>query len=231
MAINIVKSTITHGSQEIKDRTVSICVATTGRRWARSSARVGVCAFSFSTFHFCFSFNFYLFSKVQIAGGLQERCTYFCFDIHDETNYSQLSPTVEQMFYSDLYDQLLSTNTASVQINYSLAQLLFIIKLFGHRIFIWSREAFAYIQPRLMELKGNKSCQLMPETTFKTKQQMALRRRSAEHIVRYSCLLQMFSNALLIMKSIDTNIIDHCRGKIVESLESEARQQVIIRCK
>ena len=29
----IVKSTITHGTQEITDRTVSICMASTGRRW------------------------------------------------------------------------------------------------------------------------------------------------------------------------------------------------------
>lgn len=29
----IVKSTVSHGSKEIKNRTVSMCVASTGRRW------------------------------------------------------------------------------------------------------------------------------------------------------------------------------------------------------
>ena len=29
----IVKSTISHGSKEIKNRTVSMCIASTGRRW------------------------------------------------------------------------------------------------------------------------------------------------------------------------------------------------------
>ena len=55
---------------------------------------------------------------------------------------------------------------------------------------------------------------------------MALRRRGAEHIARYSSLLQTLSNALLILEAMNTAVIDHCVGNIDENFDLEARRQV-----
>ncbi|CAF3302937.1 unnamed protein product, partial [Rotaria socialis] len=202
----IVKSTVSHGSKEIKNRTVSKCVASTGRRWPDLLREL---------------------SKVQIAGGLHERCTYFCFDVTGDIDLNQLTPITEKQFYSSLYDNLLSSVVVNNQVKFSLVQIFFIVKLFGYRIFIWSKESFAFLQPRLNELKLNKPCQLIHETTvFRTKQQMAIRRRSAEHVVRYGCLNQMLTNGLKILKSMDENIVKCCGGSINELFEIEARKQI-----
>ncbi|CAM4970814.1 unnamed protein product [Rotaria socialis] len=202
----IVKSTVSHGSKEIKNRTVSKCVASTGRRWPDLLREL---------------------SKVQIAGGLHERCTYFCFDVTGDIDLNQLTPITEKQFYSSLYDNLLSSVVVNNQVKFSLVQIFFIVKLFGYRIFIWSKESFAFLQPRLNELKLNKPCQLIHETTvFRTKQRMAIRRRSAEHVVRYGCLNQMLTNGLKILKSMDENIIKCCGGSINELFEIEARKQI-----
>jgi len=81
----------------------------------------------------------------------------------------------------------------------------------------------------LNELKCNQPCQLIPKTViFETKQQMALRRRSAEHLVRYSCLMQMFTNALIILYSMNKNIINCSDGGLNEAFESEAKNKVNI---
>jgi hypothetical protein len=57
---------------------------------------------------------------------------------------------------------------------------------------------------------------------------MAMRRRSAEHVVRYACLIQLFFNALIVLKSMDQNIIKYCGDEINESFEIEARNKVNI---
>ena len=170
-----------------------MCIASTGRRWpdllrelsyvyAVSWRTVPKTKISFSCLRY--------FRKVQIAGGLHERCCYFCFDINNKSNFTQLTPVAERQYYSDVYDNLLASDSTNEPLHYSLPQLYFVIKLFGYRIFIWSREAFLFLQPRLQELKTNQPCKLVPNTTvFNTKQQLALRRRSAEHTVRYSCLI------------------------------------------
>ncbi len=59
---------------------------------------------------------------------------------------------------------------------------------------------------------------------FKTKQQMAIRRRSVEHTVRYACLIQMFINALLVLSTIDENTIKYIG--INEEFETEAKNKV-----
>ena len=128
-----------------------------------------------------------------------------------------------------MYDELLSLNPASNRLCYSLSQLYFVIKLFGHRVFIWSREAFSIIQPRLQELKSNKPCNLLLNTTvFNTKQQMALRRRSAEHVVRYACLIQTFMNAIQVLQSMKDDTSGLKDGAITEEFEIEARDKVNI---
>jgi hypothetical protein len=200
---------------------------------ARSSARVIVCIYLFLNHCFCnvclFFFRLHQTRKVQIGGGLHERCTFFCFDVNGDTDGTHLTPHAEKQFYANLYDDLLSSTSVNNQLKYSLVQIFFIIKLFGYRTFIWSRESFSYLQPRLNELKTNKSCKLIQETTiFQTKQQMAIRRRSAEHLVRYGCLIQMFINALYILKSMDESIIKCSAGIISEVFEIEAKNKVNI---
>lgn len=107
----------------------------------------------------------------------------------------------------------------------SLAQVLCVVKLFDYRTLIWSREAFTFIQPRLNELKTNKSCSLIENPTIlKTKQQMTIRRRSAEQTVRYVCLIQIFTNALNILNTMDTSIIE--LGCISEEFEIHAKNKV-----
>lgn len=166
---------------------------------------------------------------MQIAGGLHERCTYFCFDVNGDTDATQLTPLAEKQFYANLYDDLLSSTSINNQVKYSLVQVFFIIKLFGYRTLIWSKESFSFLQPRLNELKKNKPCNLIHDTAiFRTKQQMAIRRRSAEHVVRYSCLIQMLINALMILKSIDENVIKNSEESISELFEIEAKKQVNI---
>ncbi len=146
--------------------------------------------------------------KVQIAGGLHERCSFFCFDVYGDSDADHLTGVDEQQFFSNLYDNLLSTTATNRQSKYSLVQVLCVVKLFGYRTIILSREAFGFLQPRLNELKSNKPCRLIQnQDIFKTKQQMAIRRRSAEHTVRYACLIQMFTNGLKVLKSMDENLI------------------------
>ena len=53
---------------------------------------------------------------------------------------------------------------------------------------------------------------------------MAIRRRSAEHTVRYACLIQMFSNALQILNTMDANIVES--GNIDEEFEAQAKNKV-----
>ena len=172
-------------------------------------------------------FHMYSFRKVQIAGGLHERCNYFCFDVTDQSNRTQLTPFAEKQLYSTMYDELLSLNPASNRLCYSLSQLYFVIKLFGHRVFIWSRDAFSVVQPRLEELKANKPCQLLSNTTiFNTKQQLALRRRGAEHVVRYACLIQIFMNAIKVLQLIVNETRNFADGAITEEFEIEATAQV-----
>ncbi|CAF1394206.1 unnamed protein product [Didymodactylos carnosus] len=194
------------GSSKIKNQTVSMCVASTGRRWPDLLREL---------------------SKIQIAGGLHERCDFFCFDVNSDTNSTQLTPFAEKQFYANMYDDLLSSSSVENKLNYSLTQIFFIIKLFGSRTFIWSREAFSFIQPRLNELKTNKPCQLIRNTTiFQTKQHMAIRRRSAEHVVRYACLIQMFLNSLFVLKSMNDNIIKDNNGGLNEAFEIEAKHKI-----
>lgn len=165
--------------------------------------------------------------KVQIAGGLHERCTYFCFDVNSNSEVSGLTPIAEKQFYSNLYDDLLSSVAISNQIKFSLAQVFFVVKLFGNRTFIWTKESFAFVQPRLNELKMNQPCKLIDATTvFRTKQQMAIRRRSAEQVVRYSCLIQMFYNALRVLQSMNEDIIKSSGENIDDTFEKEARKLV-----
>jgi hypothetical protein len=162
---------------------------------------------------------------VQIAGGLHERCTFFCFDVHGNSDVDHKTPLTEQKYFDDLYDTLLNTNTNNSQVKFSLVQILCIVKLFGYRIFIWSRDAFSFIQPRLNELKANKTCSLIEDRIlFKTKQQMAIRRRTAEHTVRYACLIQTFTNALHILNTMDANIVQS--GGISEEFEAQAKDKV-----
>ena len=79
----------------------------------------------------------------------------------------------------------------------------------------------------LNELKTNKPCQLIHRTTiFQTKQQMALRRCAAEHTVRYASLIQMFINALSVIKSIDDKIVCSSGDGNNESFEIEATKKV-----
>jgi hypothetical protein len=189
----LVKSTVSRGTQEIKDRTVSICIATTGRRWPDLLKELS----------YVYTLFIAIVSRIYIAF----RRVHFCA----------------------LYDQLLSSNSANSRSKYSLSQLFFVIKLFGYRTFIWSRESFSVMQPRLLELKGNQPCELIPKTiTFQTKQQMAMRRRSAEHVVRYACLLQMFANALTVLHSINEDTINFSNGELDEALECEAKNKVNI---
>ena len=231
----IIKSTITHGSKVVKDKTVSMCIASTGRRWPDllqelsyvytvSWRTVSKTKISFSCLRY--------FRKVQIAGGLHERCCYFCFDINNKSNFTQLTPVAERQYYSDVYDNLLASDSTSEPLHYSLPQLYFVIKLFGYRIFIWAREAFLFLQPRLQELKTNQPCKLVPNTTvFNTKQQLALRRRSAEHTVRYSCLIQLFLNATTILNAMSRDVIKLSDGTLTEEFEVEAKKIVKIRFK
>lgn len=225
----IIKSTIARGSEVVKDRTVNICIASTGRRWPDLLKDLAYASnFFFVT---VIQNNVFpcVFRKVQMAGGLHERCNYFCFDVNDQSNRTQLTPLAEKQFYSGLYDELLSLNATNNRLSYSLSQLYFVIKLFGHRIFIWSREAFSMIQPRLQELKGNKPCKLLSDTTtFNTKQQMALRRRSAEHVVRYACLIQTLMNATQVLQAMENNTGNFKGGAITEEFEIEAREKVNI---
>lgn len=101
------------------------------------------------------------------------------------------------------------------------------MKLFGYRVLIWSKESFSLIQPRLNELKANKPCKIVKDSTvFTTQQQNAVRRRPAEHTVRYACLIQMLINALLVLKSMDVEVISNSAGGIDESFEIEANIQV-----
>ena len=163
--------------------------------------------------------------KVQIAGGLHERCTYFCFDVQSGSDTDLMPPLDEKEFYLSLYDDLLSTATQSNQVKFSLVQVLYAVKLFAYRVLIWSREAFSFIQPRLNELKTNRPCRLIQDTSiFKTKQQIAIRRRGAEHIVRYGCLIQMFMNALQVLKKMNEDMTKN--GIISESFEIQAKEQV-----
>ncbi|CAF1233206.1 unnamed protein product, partial [Rotaria magnacalcarata] len=200
----IVKSTVTHGSKEINHHTVSMCIGSTGRRWPDLLREL---------------------ARVQIAGGLHERCTFFCFDVQGD-GIEHLQPSAEKEFYSNLYDDLMSVTTQHNQINYSLVQVLCVVKLFGYRIFTWSREAFSYIQPRLNELKANKPCPLIQyPSIFKTKQHMAVRRRFAEHTVRYSCLIQMLFNAIQILKNMNENTTRN--GLIDEAFEVEAKYTIM----
>jgi hypothetical protein len=222
----LIESIISRGTEEIKDRCVSICIATTGRRWPDLLKELSYVHTLFIT---SISRIYVTFSKVQIAGGLHERCTYLCFDVKDESSDIRLTPTTENQYFCSLYNQLLSANSTNSQSNYSLSQLFFVIKLFGYRTFIWTQKAFAFIQPRLNELKCNQPCQLIPKPIiFGTKQQMALRRRSAEHLVRYLCLMQLFTNALIILHSMNKNIINSCDGGLNEVFESEAKNKVNI---
>jgi hypothetical protein len=222
----LVKSTVSRGTQEIKDRTVSICIATTGRRWPDLLKEL---SYVYTLFIAIVSRIYIAFRRVQIAGGLHERCTYLCFDVSDESSGTHFTPTAEKQHFCALYDQLLSSNSANSRSKYSLSQLFFVIKLFGYRTFIWSRESFSVMQPRLLELKGNQPCELIPKTiTFQTKQQMAMRRRSAEHVVRYACLLQMFANALTVLHSINEDTINFSNGELDEALECEAKNKVNI---
>ncbi len=55
---------------------------------------------------------------------------------------------------------------------------------------------------------------------------MAVRRRAAEHTVRYACLIQMLINALSILKSMDDEVIRNSGGGIDENFEAEAEIQV-----
>ncbi|CAF4093397.1 unnamed protein product [Adineta steineri] len=203
----IVKSTISHGTKDIMNKTVSMCIATTGRRWPDFIKEL---------------------SKVQEAGGLHERCTYFCFDVSHHTDSTPLTPHSEEKYYSNLYDNLLSLASSTMQLKYTLAQVFFVIKLFGFRVLIWSKDAFTFVQPRLNELKTNMQCQLIDETTvFQTKQQMAVRRRAAEHTVRYASLIQIFINALSVLKSMDDKILCSSGGGLNESFEVEATGKII----
>ena len=166
---------------------------------------------------------------MQIAGGLHERCTFFCFDIKNDSDVTQLTPHAENQFYTNLYDDLLSTSSVNNQQKFSLVQLFFIIKLFGYGALIWSKESFAFLQPRLKELKTNKACILIQDPSiFRTKQQMAIRRRAAEHTVRYACLIQIFVNALHVLKSMEDDTIKRCVGVISEAFEKEAISKVNI---
>lgn len=166
---------------------------------------------------------------MKIAGGLHERCNYFCFDVNDQSNNTQLTPLAEKQYYASLYDDLLSCNLVNNSHSYSLSQLYFVIKLFGHRVFIWSRDAFSIVQPRLQELKSNKSCKLLLNTTiFNTKQQLALRRRGAEHVVRYACLIQIFMNAMKVLQSMENDTSNFADGAITEEFEIEATDKVNI---
>lgn len=165
--------------------------------------------------------------KVQIAGGLHERCTFFCFDVNDRVGLDHLTPVAEQEYFSSLYDDLLSSRSASNQQRFSLAQVFYIVKLFSFRVLIWSKESFSFIQPRLNELKMNQECKLVSDTTvFTTKQQMAVRRRTAEHTVRYASLIQMFINALSILKTMDNDIISNSAGGISDTFEAQAKSRV-----
>lgn len=55
---------------------------------------------------------------------------------------------------------------------------------------------------------------------------MAVRRRAAEHTVRYACLIQMFINPLSILKSMDGDVIMNNFDKIDASFEIQAQTQV-----
>ena len=57
---------------------------------------------------------------------------------------------------------------------------------------------------------------------------MAIRRRAAEHTVRYACLIQVFINALRVLKSMDDGTLKSCDGAIGEGFEKEAISKVIL---
>lgn len=207
-----------------------MCVATTGRRWPDLLRELSYVSFDCSSILFDYNVLFLgHHRKVQIAGGLHERCTFFCFDVNRQNDPSQMTPLAEKEYFSSLYDDLLSSKSTSNQQKYSLAQVFFIVKLFGFRVLIWSKESFSFIQPRLNELKTNQPCKLVNDSAmFKTKQQMALRRRAAEHTVRYACLIQMFINAMSILKSMDDEIVTNSAGGIDKDFESQAKMRVNI---
>ena len=164
---------------------------------------------------------------MQIAGGLHERCTFFCFDVNHQNDQVQLTPVAEKEYFSSLYENLLSARSLNEKQKYSIAQLFFVVKLFGFRGLMWSKESFSFIQPRLNELKTNQPCRFINDPTlFKTKQQMAVRRRAAEHTVRYACLIQIFINALSILKSIDDEPTATTTCEIDEIFERKAKLQV-----
>ena len=138
-----------------------------------------------------------------------------------------MTPLAEKQYFSTLYDDLLSSGSSTNQEKYSLVQVFFIVKLFGYRVLIWSKDSFSFIQPRLNELKLNNPCELINDPTlFKTKQQLAVRRRAAEHTVRYACLIQMLTNALSVLKSMDSQVIRNSAGGIDDKFEAEAKIQV-----
>ena len=165
--------------------------------------------------------------KVKIAGGLHERCTFFCFDVQSDANIDCMTQTTEQQYLNKLYDELLCTTTRIDHLKHSLVQILCITKLFGYRTLIWSRESFTFLHNRLNELKQNKNCPLLENPNlFRTRQHMASRRRSAEHTVRYASLIQMFINALHVLNIMDEKVVK-CGG-ISEEFEVEAKNKVRI---
>ena len=58
---------------------------------------------------------------------------------------------------------------------------------------------------------------------------MALRRRAAEHTVRYASLIQMFINALSVLKSMDAKVLHSSGGGVNGSFEIEATKKVSMR--
>ncbi len=76
------------------------------------------------------SFLFCLYNrrKVKTAGGLHERCTFFCFDVQGDANNDCMSLVTEQQYFSNLYDELLCTTTRDDHLKHSIVQILCIIK-------------------------------------------------------------------------------------------------------
>ncbi len=169
--------------------------------------------------------SLHFYRKVKTAGGLHERCSFFCFDVYSEDDADYTNETDEKQYFLNLYDTLLSKTASNHQSKYSLVQILCVVKLFGYRAMVWSRNAFAFVQPRLNELRLNKPCKFIQNPNiFKTQQHMAIRRRSAEHTARYACLIQMFTNALEILKVMDESLVK--TGQINLDFEMMAQNKV-----
>ncbi len=102
------KSTITHGSKEIKNRTVSICIACVESWWPSLLHELS-CVLIFlelvQNLHgFLFVFGLHYWRKIQMAGGLHERCTFFCFDVHGDADTDHITSITEQRFFANLYE-------------------------------------------------------------------------------------------------------------------------------